>query len=670
MLLKSIKYHNFRPFIGDQEVDLSIEDKMKNVVVILGDNTFGKSTFVLSFIWCLYGESRFNRPDDILNSKVEDSMPADGKTTEKASVEVVFEDDNKIYTMCRTQEFVKTAKGKLSSTKNEAVLTYVDESGETRKIGPYQSDINNAIRAILPVDLSSFFFFEGEKSNEITRKDLGTAVRTLLGLEAFDKMRSHLFGSQTQNSPYSNSVMGEYLQKQNDESGELAQEQYEKKLRAEYDLSKAEEQIIDIEKNIAFYENSIEDLNNKLRQAAPSRNIQIRRDTIKKELDIAEENLKKKNKAFLNLFSKESLPLFMHPLMPATYEKLNAMNASDKGIKGIEAKAIHELLHRGECLCGTDLKEGSLAYKNVEKYIEYVPPKSLGTLVSDMVETIEESNDKAKDFAEKFEEAYSEIMQLRTSIDSLEAEDKHLLSELKKIGNLDIGEAENDLIYYKEKIRNLSRERDELRDLCTNKKSEIDTAQNNFNMYKNKNEKTRKYQLYYRYAESIYQWVNENYSAKEDELRLRLNKNVTDLFNNMYSGKREIRIDDKYNIRMTVNNKTIDDTGGLRVIQYFAYVGGLVKLAYEVMENRKEENESESTNLGEQYPLVLDAAFSHADDKHTKNISKELSNAASQLIFALMPKDWQYAKNGLEGRVGRMYELRKIDEEEAQIVEV
>ena len=56
MLLKTIKYHNFRPFIGDQKIELMDENYSENskVIVILCENTFGKSTFVLSFIWCLY----------------------------------------------------------------------------------------------------------------------------------------------------------------------------------------------------------------------------------------------------------------------------------------------------------------------------------------------------------------------------------------------------------------------------------------------------------------------------------------------------------------------------------------------------------------------------------------------------------------------------------------
>ena len=35
-----------------------------------------------------------------------------------------------------------------------------------------------------------------------------------------------------------------------------------------------------------------------------------------------------------------------------------------------------------------------------------------------------------------------------------------------------------------------------------------------------------------------------------------------------------------------------------------------------------------------------------------------------------MEKDWVYAKSGLEGRVGRMYELVKIDETEVKVEEV
>ena len=176
--------------------------------------------------------------------------------------------------------------------------------------------------------------------------------------------------------------------------------------------------------------------------------------------------------------------------------------------------------------------------------------------------------------------------------------------------------------------------------------------------------------MYYSYAEAMYNWVNVNYTKKEQDMRERLSEYVAELFNNMYSGKRDVIIDDQYNISVVSSDGNMALTGGLKVIAYFAFVGGLVKLAYEVMQEREQDEEGNAQTLGEYYPLVLDAAFSHADETHTKNIARELANATNQLIFAVMPKDWAYAKEGLTGKVSKIYELKKIDESEAQIVEV
>lgn len=39
MLLKSIEYFNFRPFLGKQRIEFSASNEKENVTVILGDNT-------------------------------------------------------------------------------------------------------------------------------------------------------------------------------------------------------------------------------------------------------------------------------------------------------------------------------------------------------------------------------------------------------------------------------------------------------------------------------------------------------------------------------------------------------------------------------------------------------------------------------------------------------
>ena len=62
------------------------------------------------------------------------------------------------------------------------------------------------------------------------------------------------------------------------------------------------------------------------------------------------------------------------------------------------------------------------------------------------------------------------------------------------------------------------------------------------------------------------------------------------------------------------------------------------------------------------YPLVLDAPFSQADEKHVPAISRLISNNAEQIILVVMKKDWNYAKQVLSEKVGRFYTLEKMTE--------
>ena len=69
MLIKNIRMKNFRQFKGDQKLEFAC-DYEKNVTVLLGDNTFGKTTILQAFNWCLYDVAEFpkdSNPDFLLN---------------------------------------------------------------------------------------------------------------------------------------------------------------------------------------------------------------------------------------------------------------------------------------------------------------------------------------------------------------------------------------------------------------------------------------------------------------------------------------------------------------------------------------------------------------------------------------------------------------------------
>ena len=55
MILEKMILENFRVFEGTQEIVFS-NDPIKNVTIIHAENGFGKTTFLTSLVWCIYGK--------------------------------------------------------------------------------------------------------------------------------------------------------------------------------------------------------------------------------------------------------------------------------------------------------------------------------------------------------------------------------------------------------------------------------------------------------------------------------------------------------------------------------------------------------------------------------------------------------------------------------------
>ena len=191
MLIKSITLNNFRQFKGKQTLEFSI-DAEKNVTVLLGDNTFGKTTILQAFNWCLYGVADFpkdSNPDFLLNLEVANEQAGIEQKCE-VYVELVLEHKNTEYVVLRKQAYVDRAYGNWNSLNSQLTVSY-KENGITKQIR--EGEERNIINGILPQSLSGYFFFDTERVSDIsTRKDLSEAVKGLLGLAAVGNARKHL----------------------------------------------------------------------------------------------------------------------------------------------------------------------------------------------------------------------------------------------------------------------------------------------------------------------------------------------------------------------------------------------------------------------------------------------------------------------------------------------
>ena len=132
----------------------------------------------------------------------------------------------------------------------------------------------------------------------------------------------------------------------------------------------------------------------------------------------------------------------------------------------------------------------------------------------------------------------------------------------------------------------------------------------------------------------------------------------------MYHGTRKAVIDKDYHVELlsTVASREIasGESEGSNRVKNFAFIAGLVSLAKEKINLT---NDQDGIGVGsEPYPLVMDAPFSNADEKHTENISKVLPDVAEQVIMFVMQKDWNYAERVMNRRVGKRYHLIKNSE--------
>ena len=189
MLIKSLKMENFRQFKGTTAVTFSC-DPDKNVTIILGDNTFGKTTLLQAFNWCFYETVMFdNNPDFLLNLEVANGLNNGDSAT--VSVEICVIHNGVEYVITRSQQYMCSNKKVSGAQKSQVKVSYKQPDGQTESVRAIE--VKNVIENILPKDLSTYFFFDTERVRSIsTRKDVSDAVKGLLGLSIMDSAIKHI----------------------------------------------------------------------------------------------------------------------------------------------------------------------------------------------------------------------------------------------------------------------------------------------------------------------------------------------------------------------------------------------------------------------------------------------------------------------------------------------
>lgn len=647
MVIKSIQLENFRQYKGRQNKIVFSTDSEKNVTVVLGVNTSGKTTLIQAFKWCLYGKDAITfKTKDLLNIEVSETLAMNQNAF--VSVEVALVHEQRTYTIRRSQEFTKVSETNLRKGSETLEMQYKLESGAQEIVE--EKEIHTIMNRILPENLSDYFFFDGEKISEInSKKNVKEAVHNLMGLDVVESTKKDL-------EKVSDKFMKEIDTGEDDVKLKNDLEKYQQELETLQCKRKA------LVKEIAYYENRIEEKAVEISENKVEKANQERKKDLEKAVDRAKERIQQTQANLLREFTKEDVAFFSVPVIHKVFVVIKKAEKHDAGIPDMRTGAIDFILKRGHCICGLDISSNADYKRNIMHERSLLPPEQVGTSLRNLEEKMEGCLKKAPRYRADIHREYTNY---RKNIKD-EAEDKAKLEEVSKqiLGNKDVAHLEREYQESKDMCAKRRDDKDVVERQIGSQKSEIQKLQKEIDSRAIASKKNKKIKECQRYAEHLRSVFEDIFRKRELEIKEKLSKSINQTFKKIYHGNRELVMDEKYQIILNadVEGKKIntDESKGLETVKNFSFICGLVDVAREKISDSAT-NVNAIDIVTEAYPLVMDAPFSNADEKHIAKISEVIPEVAEQVILMVMQKDWEYAKTTLSNKIGVLYHITKVD---------
>ena len=660
MLLISLKLKDFRQFKGEQTISFST-DPVRNVTVIMGENGSGKTTLAQAFTWCLYGDTDFDDKSMLCKATAQEMLPG---TEVAVRVELTLQHNGREYLCIREQLYAKETSGAIKRFNQTTFkIAYKNTDGQREYVPDAETELR--MKEILPKELSKYFFFDGERIGNMSKEirkgksaEFAQAVRSLLGLSAFQSALEHLGGGRGSvikmyNESYdtkSDSKMAQYSREIEDYERQL--EQIEERLAA-----------IDSEETIANDKKA--EFEEEIRQNKESETLARQRDEINRQMSELVAKKATSEDSLLKLFNSHAHSYFAKKMMSDALGKLAAADKIDTGIPHIHAQTIEYLIKRKKCICGTEIQFGNDAYKELNALLEFIPPQSIGTSIGQFVRECELRCKESDTLFEDISTKYSFIREFDNTYSGYQNELNLIRERLEKMKN--VGELQARLSNYERALRNLINERRDLDRKQALLERDRDRRMTERQELSLQDENNRKIEVYKTYAQYMYDTLRNLYKEKEAETRQQLEQTVNEIFKSIYNGGFSLGIDEKYNIQIIVNDwdgidEGVETSTAQSISVIFAFIAGVIKMA------RQSQNPENEMLVSEPYPLVMDAPLSAFDKARIRTVCDALPKVAEQVIIFIKDTDGELAETYMGDKVGGRFEFDKKNEFETYLV--
>ena len=664
MLLQSINLKNFRQF-RDESIDFADGNNGKNVTIIIGENGTGKTTFAQAFFWCLYGETEFS-DKNMLNKMVATEMRPGQE--EKVQVTLKLHHGAVDYTLIREQIYRKDNSNHIKADNTIFDIATKDASGNTDYVK--KSQCESEVKSILPKELSRYFFFDGERIEKMSKDistgkkatDFAEAVKGLLGLNAMYSAIQHF------NPRVKSSVISSYESSYNSQSNAKIKEYTDTIERCKTDIAAIDARIEELDGEIEAASARKIEKSGEIKQYAEGEELQDKKENLLKRIETAEKSKSNVYKQICKDFNGNLSSFFSISLIQRALKMLSDKDFAGKDIPYMYAKTIEYLLKQKVCICGTHLDEGTIAYSKVKELIDFLPPQSISTTISEFKK---ESRRRANDRKDVYGQVSEHLAVIsRQDDDLIDLRDELAIVEGKLSGGdvrAKVRAINSEIQICDQTIRKSKAERDEKIKEKGRKENEMeraDTERRNLTLLDDNN---KRIEIYKAYAERIYKELQEVYATSEAEIRERLQTTINDIFKQIYEGGLYLTIDDKYHISVyaTDYDGDVETSTAQSISVIFAFITGIIQMA---RDNRNATDEDAQLLSSEPYPLVMDAPLSAFDKRRIKTVCSALPETAEQVIIFIKDTDGELAEDYMGDRIGSRHHFDKKNEFETVLV--
>lgn len=645
MKLISITLCNFRQFYG-KTPEIKLAFGRKNTTVIHGNNGAGKTALMNAFTWVLYEEfsAAFAAIEQLVNKRALTEAEI-GKGV-ACWAEIVFEHDNKRYQVKRLCRAYKS-ENTVEHTQSELFMQVAGDEG--RWMPPFQHP-DDIIGRILPRSLHQYFFFDGERIEQIVRHDkkaeIAEATKELLGVEVLNRSVRHL-GEAKKSLETDLKLIG------NPETKQFLRE----KQKFEGEVEQLSIRQVEIEQELVNHGDVKKAVNGNLLELSGAAELQKLRDELEMQQDLFKQQIAQATDALRRTISLRAYGVFM--LDAAAEFKVIFEDLRECGslLSGIQRPFLAELLATERCICGAELIEGSEAKKNVSSWMDKAGVGDVEETTIRISDRVNEIHRQVADFWSEIDSHQANLHRSRTKLSRLENQLDGIHNKLRNFPDGDVSRLQKRLDEIEDKIGNLHREAGSNQQQIESLSAQVAALDKQIDKQQMNEERQILAQRRIAATQDAIDRLIEVRSRLEKQFCSQLEQRVQDIFSQISFTPYIPKLSDKYELTLVENTSgkesLVAASTGENQILSLSFIGGIIDGVREWSQQNTLMGPDSST-----FPIVMDSPFGSLDEIYRKQIANKLPKLANQLVVLVTKTQWRgEVEREMESCTGREYVL-------------